>query len=334
MLGGCDDPAETYDDDYAPSDEKGDINGADDRIDRYKVEVDDPRYELARSSALLTLVKNLSTSASGGWELKLDDEKGRHRTLGEVAGLCEGERFAEQPFAGGGSCSGTLIAPDLMLTAGHCFSDAERVAPSAPVVQKACDDTKVVFDFAYDAEGDTPSWFPENDVYQCKKVLARELHRELLLGKIIDYAIIKLDRDVEGRSPVPLRGGSPMDADAPVTQVGHPYAIPQKLADGVVLGGVACGDTHYDSDVLAGNSGSGLFDVRTRTVAGVFARSSGRNYTLDRDRGCNVIAVCGENVSCPAPVQALGVPEILSRLSPDVLELLSILEVGGPSRCR
>jgi hypothetical protein len=51
--------------------------------------------------------------------------------------FCEGERFVDQPSPG--SCSGFLIAPDLLVTAGHCS-----------LVQDFCSKFRWVFGFEYD----------------------------------------------------------------------------------------------------------------------------------------------------------------------------------------
>ena len=47
-------------------------------------------------------------------------------TLGAYYDLCDDERFFSQPTPG--FCSGTLIAPDLILTAGHCMNNPNGCA--------------------------------------------------------------------------------------------------------------------------------------------------------------------------------------------------------------
>src|SRR5262245_5518117 len=53
-----------------------------------------------------------------------------NRFLSERLNVCPDERFATQPA--NADCSATLIAPDIMLTAGHCIN--------------SCGDSRFVFD--------------------------------------------------------------------------------------------------------------------------------------------------------------------------------------------
>ncbi len=333
-LGGCDDPTEAHDDDYAPTDEKGDIfGGVDDRIERHELELIDPRYELARSSAAL-FNGGLARSSFGGWLVTGGNLQRRKN-------LCNGEAFAKQPA--GADCSGTLVGPDLVLTAGHCIPNEEGLSLSSPKVQSACNSMKVAFDYAYDVEGDDPSRLADEDVFQCKKVLAREFDRAPTslfppwLGPWLDYAVIKLDRPVPGRYPVTLQDGGGIGLHRTVTQIGHPSGLPQKLVDGSVTQEAQCRNFHHDGDVFGGNSGGGVFDPLTGKIVGVVIRRPDIDeYVWDASRGCKVTSVCGDNINCFwAPLTlANGIPFILSRLSNEVKNQLDIAEVGGPSKCR
>ena len=102
--------------------------------------------------------------------------------------FCEGERFTEQPNPG--MCSGFLIGPDLIATAGHCAE-----------LETFCSEYKWVFDFKVDKETQKAGVdIKEENIYSCKKVITNALSMPLGL----DYAIVKLDRRVTGRMPLEI----------------------------------------------------------------------------------------------------------------------------------
>ena len=323
-LSGCDDAAEVQGDDYAPSDEKGDIFSGDNSVERHELEISDPRYEFARASAALIKTDKISLTPQG-WALQ-------GQTLGEKRRLCDDEAFREQPAVA--SCSGTLIGEDLVLTAGHCLTKFTGTAESVPAVQEACDATKVAFDFAYETEGSRLVSLPEEKVYQCTRVLERELHF-LLNGDLIDYGIIKLDRPVTDRAPMKLRDGAPMESGADVTIAGHPEGIPQKISDSKVADSLECTRLGHNAGTSVISSGSGIFDPVTNAVAGIHSQGvTAQTYGLNEERGCHAANVCGEGgVECRSSAVAYDVSGMLSLIPEDVKEKLRIVEAVRPSAC-
>src|SRR5690606_7912461 len=99
------------------------------------------------------------------------------------ANLCSDQRFAAQVTPG--SCSGFLVGPDVLVTAGHCVSN-----------QKKCEDKFWVFGFTREEAADLT--LSGENVYKCSQVLYQVLNQ----GDKNDYAVIKLDRPVEGREPL------------------------------------------------------------------------------------------------------------------------------------
>lgn len=196
------------------------------------------------------------------------------RVLGESRNLCEGERFVEQIRVG--SCSGTLVGPQTVLTAGHCI-DADE-----------CPERAYVFDRFYRAEGVLETVTAE-DVYPCRRVLVRSDGRE-------DYAFVELDRPVAGdRAPAPIRVVEPLVVGTPLTLIGFPNGIPAKIDTGgrVIIEGEAPW-VRFEAtvDAFSGNSGSGVFDVDGALVA---ILAGGRTDYVDQGE-CRVVNRLAEDV--------------------------------------
>lgn len=201
------------------------------------------------------------------------------KTAKRAYGLCEDERFALQNVLP--ICTGFLVAPDILVTAGHCITSEEE-----------CERYSWVFDYT---EGTTK--IPNENIYNCKEILSRETKDTYLTLK--DYAVIKLDKKVEGRAPLKFRRKGRPNLGTPLVVIGHPIGLPQKIADGakVKIGHYSglfrpvrslIRKRHYimaNVDTFVGNSGSPVFNEKSGEVEGILVEGA-EDFIEDPDFLC------------------------------------------------
>ncbi|MDQ7773171.1 MAG: serine protease [Elusimicrobiales bacterium] len=232
------------------------IYGSDDRLEYLQAPADQRR--LADSVVSLWQSWDLAQEP-GGYKL-------RTARFADAVGVCEKERFSQQPI--GAFCSGALVGEDLVMTAGHCIKS-----------QADCDDTMFVFGFRTDGSGAAPDRVPASDVYSCKKIEKWFLRGSATpvepgaAGLGADYALIRIDRKADGRTPLAVNRGAAPAKGAPLFVIGHPVGLPLKVA-----GGAAVRDPDQDGyfvanlDTYGGNSGSPVFNLHTNLIEGILVR--------------------------------------------------------------
>lgn len=242
------------------------IYGEDDRLDLYQL--DTARWrELASATALLVERTQLRPLTGEKLAYQLVTAK-----LGEQWNLCPGEKFWQQPTAG--NCSGFLVSEDVLVSTAHCFLDTG-----------ACETTAVVFDYSYHSHAADPTRLSHDSVYYCKEVLERVYE----IGRGLDFAVIRLDRAVQGRKTLSLLTQGRVAENEAVAVIGHPLGLPTKLSQGTIR---SARDRDYfviNADLWEGSSGSPVFDVRTGVVTGLVAR--GEQDFVVKDN-CRVSKVC------------------------------------------
>jgi V8-like Glu-specific endopeptidase len=203
---------------------------------------------------------------------------GHAKSWGEEDNLCAGETYAEQPSLG--FCSGTLIAPDLVLTAGHCIDD-----------EKVCRKTSFVFDFKMPSAKSSvsPLAFDSKSVYGCKDLVYR------VNANTSDFAVIRLDRPVTDRAPATMTS-APIQDHAEVFMLGYPMGIPLKYANDSRVRFTRSHSFMTDLDAFGGNSGSGVFSNETNELLGILVSGEDDTY-YDKKARCNRLLHCGTN-SC------------------------------------
>jgi hypothetical protein len=131
-----------------------------------------------------------------------------------------------------------------------------------------CPRIAVVFGAGYDGKTGDPSRRCAEDVYFCKDVLERVLDR---VGA--DYAVVKVDRPVVGRAPLPLRRVGKIADDEELVLIGNPLGLPTKIAaGGKVLDNTPAHFFRANTDSYGGGSGSAVIGAHSKLVEGILVR--------------------------------------------------------------
>ena len=202
-------------------------------------------------------------------------------------GVCSDEKFATQPTIA--DCTGFLIAPDLLVTAGHCALDVEGISRNDATFE--CQSNSWIFDYKADSGNTKLEDVNLNNLYNCEEVVFGKLTEKE------DFAIIKLDREVRDRKPLKLRTEGKVQLEEDIFVIGHPSGLPMKYTgDSIVKEN---SDDNYFStnlDTFGGNSGSPVFNARTLEVEGILVR--GRTDYVDSEvdgQFCMRVNVCDQN---------------------------------------
>jgi V8-like Glu-specific endopeptidase len=202
----------------------------------------------------------------------------RSATLAQSQGLCAGQRFANDPTAA--FCSGTLVADDLVLTAGHCL-----------VTAADCASTRFVFKYAK-ASADALETLTTDDVFSCAGIVVRA-ETQTAQG-VVDFALVRLTRSATPRfSPAPLRRATTnLVTGQRVGVIGSGSGVPFKIDTGGSVRDPGQGlSFEATTDTFGGNSGSGVYELDGYSVAGILVQGD-TDYV--RQGACSVVNVCRE----------------------------------------
>ena len=167
-------------------------------------------------------------------------------------------KFLDQPTVG--SCTGFLIAPDVLVTAGHCINSME-------------DANKYVWVFDYTSDSDFVDgkklkFKPEN-IFEVESIIASDLTED----NKNDYAVLKLKKK-SNRAPYRFRTSGEVLLDGPINTIGCPTGLPLKFTTNATVVDTSQ-ETWFKSDIDAfpGNSGGPVFD-KNGFIEGILVRTA------------------------------------------------------------
>jgi len=225
------------------------IYGVDDRKDYY--ELNDQQKKECDSVVSLWKTSDINDKGNSQSELQ-------SMNFGESQDLCENEKFREQPI--GAFCSGFLVGPDLIATAGHCVKNSSDLQ-----------DTRFVFGYRMENQNQARTTISNSDIYKGKEIVGRRQDP----GNGSDWCIVRLDRPVQSHSYFRnIRKSGKIPDGARVHVIGHPVGLPLKYA-----GGAWVRDNSNEPymvcnlDTYGGNSGSPvLSDDGSNQIEGILVR--------------------------------------------------------------
>lgn len=275
------------------------VYGEDDRIE---VSRGDAFWqEKARSVAVRVARNEMISSALNHKKLSArtlkEANSSTDETTGFVTTFCEETPFINQPNPG--SCTGFLVGPDLLLTAGHCASSEEM-----------CASHDWIFDFQTDQSGKVDLDISNDRIYSCKRII-----RAMTPDNYgMDFALIQLNRDVVGRPSLDLNIADHVGKSDKMLMIGSPLGLPLKISPNALVRDddqVATFSTTLDS--FFGNSGSPVFNQRTGKVEGILVAGE-EDHVANMAKMCVEINRCKEDECRGEDVSRLStIPEIAFR---------------------
>lgn len=203
----------------------------------------------------------------------------------------ENVRFQNQPTMA--NCTGFLVAPDILVSAGHCILTID----DARNWYWLFDYTN---EFSFNA-GDNHIVFNRENLYEVTDVIGAALDGEG--DERADYAVLRLNRKVE-RIPYRIRSSGKPSINTNVYTIGAPTGLPLKIStNSKVLDNERSEWFKSDIDCFPGNSGGPVFDpngfiegIIVRTAVEAIEGDYAVDYKYDEDCDC-VKTVTFENAN-------------------------------------
>ena len=255
--------------------------GVDDRYDLYLV--NDIKIQNDADSVIALIPKDRLHDNGDGTSKLLTSKFIRVRVsvddIEEVVDLCNKEKYYNQPIAP--FCSGFLVGPDLVATAGHCVDKEELGANNMTI-----DDVRFVFGFKMENENEFNNTIDNDEIYKCKEIVNYKLDRN---GS--DWAIVKLDRKVSNHKIAKVHHQRIKD-NQKVHVIGHPAGLPLKYAGGAWVRDNSSKEFFKaNTDTYGGNSGSPIFNSETHEIEGILVRGV-QDFKKNNRTNCAVTMVC------------------------------------------
>ena len=258
--------------------------------DRKEIKDTEGFKDFARATAVMISKENIYDNEFYSWSLRerLERQFGTNK-------FDENVKFLDQPAIG--SCTGFLIAPDILVTAGHCINSME-------------DANKYVWVFDYTSESNFINGrrlkFKDQNIYEVESIITSTLNDQTN----DDYAILRLSKKSD-RAPYRFRTSGTVLENGAINTIGSPTGLPLKLStNAIVVDNSPNNWFKSNIDSFPGNSGGPVFD-QNGFIEGILVRGaveySGGRYTGDYkyDTSCDCVkTVQWNNVDYTAGCQA------------------------------
>lgn len=270
-------------------------------------------FQFSRSTAVAVLSSNIEDAGPGRKKLNVESLSGL---------VCKEEKFSQEVSLAY-ACTGFLVGPDLLVTAGHC---AVNVGESRNETETYCQAFSWLFDYRAGPSGKVNiNDIPAMNHYKCKKTIfavrdEKAPHR--------DFALIQLDRKVTGRLPYKLSTSVPKVNDK-LFMMGHPMGTPLKLSPDarVLLNDLTRESMITNLDAFEGNSGSPVFNQNKEVVGILIGGTPSGSLIEDPVRKCHTYNRCDENgENCQQSDRDTSIFPGFQRVGSEVQKIQSVIE--------
>ncbi len=272
-----------------------------------------PEGEMGASTAVAVLSGNITETVDGKFDLDIPQ-------LDES--FCSEQKFVKNPSMSY-ACTGFLVAPDLIATAGHCMVNTGE---SRHEKDKYCEVFSWLFDYRADSLGQTKTkGLDKQQLYRCQEVIYAVKDER---APFRDYALVRLDRPVEGKVPYTLQPN--VRENEEVTMLGHPLGLPliYSYDAKILLNNLAMQSYVTNLDAFEGNSGSPVFNAKREVVGILTGGTPAQSFFADaKSGGCFRYNVCDQlGKNCLMPDENLNLPGF-QRVGSDIQRLEPLIEL-------
>ncbi len=257
------------------------IFGRDDRQEEYEV-TDADTLRAGDATVALVYWSDLHENEDGTYTLPwmtFDLYYQLVNPIGTYNSLCRDEPYLNQPTAA--FCSGVLVTPDIVATAGHCVACTEP------------NQVAVVFGYVMEDDLTPVVTFQPDQVYRCSDVIVCQEGDP-------DWSLIRLGRPVQNHVPMLARMAERAEEGQSLLITGHPYGMPRKYDGAAVLKRNPT-EAFFEAnfDAAPGNSGSPVFNLDTLEIEGLLVSGPATGFEEDTVLGCDRTRVCPDDTGCP-----------------------------------